>query len=246
MASGAGSGRIVDLGASVRSNTSGSALAAGLLIFFGFIFLAEPVGGAGLFSTGQSLLFLTLRLGGLAMVVISVWLSFGHLPALAADSAVSILVGALIATAGALMLIDGGLWVQALIILVSGGSFLTSGLRNGRDFLDMWRIEMAEDKKDEEEDLSALAAADDSPLASDLAQAKAAPRPKPRKRNEAELIDMESTSRPTDAEASEADQPLQLDGLSPEPGPNKGSGPSSSSSESYLAKLAKKDKSPDR
>ncbi|MCH7925195.1 MAG: hypothetical protein IIC51_06640, partial [Planctomycetes bacterium] len=174
------------------------------------------------------------------------WLSFGHLPALAADSAVSILVGALIALAGALMLMDGGLWVQALVILVSGGTFLTSGLRNGRDFLDMWRIEMAEDKGDEEADISALAAADDSPLASDLAHAKAALRPKPRKQNEAELIDMEPTSRPEDARTAGADQAVQLDGLSPEPRPNKGSGPSSSSSESYLAKLAKKDKSPDR
>ncbi|MCH7995192.1 MAG: hypothetical protein IIB57_12220, partial [Planctomycetes bacterium] len=100
MAWGAGGGRILDLGASVRSNTGGAALAAGLLIFFGFIYLAEPVAGAGL-----SLVYYTLRYGGLAMVAVSVWLSFGHLPALAADAAVSILVGALIALAGAFMLI---------------------------------------------------------------------------------------------------------------------------------------------
>ena len=49
-----------------------------------------------------------------------------------------------------------------------------------------------------------------------------------------------------DRQASEADQPLQLDGLSPGGPPNKGPGPSSNSSESYLAKLAKKDKSADR
>ena len=241
MAWGAGGGRILDLGASVRSNTGGAALAAGLLIFFGFIYLAEPVAGAGL-----SLVYYTLRYGGLAMVAVSVWLSFGHLPALAADAAVSIVVGALIALAGALMLIGGFWWVQALIILVSGGTFLTGGLRSGRDFLDMWRIETADHKDDEKEDLAALSASADSPLASDLARGEAPPKAKPRPRNEPELVDMEPPSRPKDTGVSEADQPVQLDGLSPEPRPNKGSGPSSSSSESYLAKLAKKDKSPDR
>ena len=78
MMSSAGSGRILDLGASVRSNTGGAALAAGLLIFFGFIYPIEPAAGSGLFYTGQSLLFFALRLGGLAMVGVSVWLSFGH------------------------------------------------------------------------------------------------------------------------------------------------------------------------
>ena len=241
MAWGAGGGRILDLGASVRSNTGGAALAAGLLIFFGFIYLAEPVAGAGL-----SLLFYTLRFGGLAMVAVSVWLAFGHLPALAADAAVSILVGALIALAGAFMLIGGVWWVQALVILVSGGTFLTGGLRNGRDFLDMWRIETAEDKDDDEEDVSALSASADSPLAADLARGEALPKAKPRPRNEPELVDMEPTSRPEGAGAAAADQPVQLDGLSPGPPPHKGPGPSSSSSESYLAKLAKKDKSADR
>ncbi|MCH7925682.1 MAG: hypothetical protein IIC51_09130 [Planctomycetes bacterium] len=241
MAWGAGGGRILDLGASVRSNTGGAALAAGLLIFFGFIYLAEPVAGSGL-----SLVYYTLRYGGLAMVAVSVWLSFGHLPALAADAAVSIVVGALIALAGALMLIGGFWWVQALIILVSGGTFLTGGLRNGRDFLDMWRIETADDKDDEEEDLAALSASADSPLASDLARGEALPKAKPRPRNEPELVDMEPPSRPKDAGVSEADQPVQLDGLSPGPPPRKDPSPPSSSSESYLAKLAKKDKSADR
>lgn len=246
MAWGAGDGRILDLGASVRSNTGGAALAAGLLIFFGFIYPFEPVAGSGLFYAGQSLLFFALRVGGLAMVAVSVWLAFGHLPALAADAAVSIVLGAMIAIAGAFMLIDGGWWVQALIILVSGGTFLTGGLRNGRDFLDMWRIETADDKDVEKEDLAALSASADSPLASDLARGEALPNAKPRPRNEPELVDMEPPSGPRDAGVSEADQPVQLDGLSPGPPPHKGPGPSSSSSESYLAKLAKKDKSADR
>ena len=131
MAPGAGGGRILDLGTSVRSNTGGAALAAGLMIFFGFIYPFEPATGSGLFYTGQSLLFFALRLGGLAMVAVSVWLAFGHLPALAADAAASIVLGGMIAIAGAFMLFDGGWWVQALIILVSGGTFLTGGL----DFL---------------------------------------------------------------------------------------------------------------
>ena len=134
------------------------------------------------------------------------------------------------------MLIDGVWWVQSLIILVSGGAFLSSGLRNGKDFLDMWRLETAEDKDGEEEDVSVLSASKDSPIASDLARAKVVPRPKPRKRIEPELIDMEPPRRPKDARASEADQPVQLDRLSPGPPPEKGPAPSSSSSESYLAK----------
>ena len=246
MAWGAGGGRILDLGASVRSNTGGAALATGLLIFFGFIYPFEPAAGSGLFYAGQSLLFFSLRVGGLAMVAVSVWLSFGHMPALAADAAVSIVLGSMIAIAGGFMLIDGGWWVQALIILVSGGTFLTGGLRNGRDFLDMWRIETAEDKEDDEEDIAALSASDNSPLASDLARGEALPKAKPRTRNEPELVDMEPPSRPRDAGVSEADQPVQLDGLSPGPPPRKDPSPPSSSSESYLAKLAKKDKSADR
>jgi hypothetical protein len=241
MTSGAGSGRILDLGASVRSNTGGAALAAGLLIFFGFIYLAEPASGAG-----ASVLFHTLRFGGLAMVVVSVWLSFGHLPALAADAAVSILIGALIAFSGAVMLISGYWWVNSLVILVSGGTFLTGGLRNGRDFLDMWRLETAVDK-DDEEDLAALSAAADSPLADDLARGQTALQAKSRAKDDPDLVDMESTGRPKrGSKGAGADQPLQLDGLSPEPPPSKTPGSPPNSSESYLAKLAKKDKSADR
>ncbi|MCH8149191.1 MAG: hypothetical protein IH987_14615 [Planctomycetes bacterium] len=246
MASEAGSGRIIDLGTSVRSNTGGAAIAAGLMIFFGFIFLDEPAGGSGWYSVGASLLFLALRVGGLVMVGVSAWLSLGHLPALAADAAASIVLGAMIALAGGFMLIDGGWWVQSLVILVSGGSFLTSGLRNGRDFLDMWRIETADDQDDEEEDVAVLSASKDSPLVSDLASAKAATQAKPRTRNEPELIDMEPIRRPKSGRASKADQPVELDGLSPGPPPAKGAGPSAGSSESYLAKLARKDKSADQ
>lgn len=241
MAWGPGGGRILDLGASVRSNTGGAALAAGLLIFFGFFYLAEPVGDVGL-----SLLYYALRYGGLAMVGVSVWLSFGHLPALAADAAVSVVVGGLIALSGAFMLIGDFSWVEGLVVLVSGGTFLTGGLRNGRDFVEMWRIEMADDSDNEEEDIAALSASKDSPLAADLARGEALPKAKPRPRNDPDLVDMQPTSPPQDATAAGADRPVQLDGLSPGPPPTKGPGPSSGPSESYLAKLAKKDKSADR
>ena len=90
MAWGAGGGRILDLGASVRSNTGGAALATGLLIFFGFIYPFEPVAGSGLVYAGQSLIFFSLRVGGLAMVVVSVLLAFGPLPSLSAVAAVSV------------------------------------------------------------------------------------------------------------------------------------------------------------
>lgn len=247
MASEAGSGRIIDLATSVRSNTAGAAISAGLMIFFGFIFLDEPSAGSGWYSVGASLLFFALRVGGLVMVGVSAWLSLGHLPALAANAAASIILGAMIALAGGFMLIDGGWWLQSLVILVSGGSFLTSGLRNGRDFLDMWRIQTADDQDEKEEDVAVLSAPDDSPLVSDLARGKAVPpRSKSGARKDSELIDMEPTHRPKGGRASKADQPVELDGLSPGPPPAKGTGPSAGPSESYLAKLARKDKSADR
>ena len=235
----------VDVEASVRHNTGSAAVAAGLLIFFGFIYPFARHDTPGLFGTGESILFLTFRLGCLVMVGVTVWLSFGHLPALAADAVASVIAGALIGIAGVLMLLDGGWWMQALIISVSGATFLSSGLRNLGDYIALYRVESGADEDDEDE-LAALSTPRDSPLAADVAEQRVITRQADPPLDDPELVELEPAPQPTKARSQPSDAPIQLDG-SPVPPPAKsGENPAHSSSESYLARLARKEKRVDR
>lgn len=105
------------------------------MLFFGFAHLAEP-SGTDLFGRSWLVLYHTLRIGGLAMATIALWLGTGHLPALLADAVVAILIGAVLILTGAGMLLDGGDALQTIVNVFCGGMFVSSGLRNRREFLE--------------------------------------------------------------------------------------------------------------
>lgn len=127
-------GGIINIEASVRDRTGGVAFAGALLVFFGFFFLARPQGD-DLFHKAGLVFYHTLRCGGLFMVFLAIWLSLGHPLALAVDAASSIVVGVLFIVTGVLMAVDGGPITQLAINLVCGAWFVTTGIRNGKEFL---------------------------------------------------------------------------------------------------------------
>jgi|GEM_PF-2772015 len=238
-----GHGGYVDVGASVRHNTGAAAVAAGLLIFFGFIYPFARTTGPGSFATGESILFFTLRAGGIVMVGLTIWLSLGHLPALAADAISSVVLGVMIAVAGVFMVLGGGWWAQTLIIIVSGATFVSSGLRNFGDFLALRKIDREADDEDEEDDeLAVLSTGDDSPLKKDVAEARIKAPRRPPPDDQPELVDIDPIRRPKKGQSPLKDQPIHLEELGAPPPPAPPDSPGSTGSESYLSKLARKQK----
>ena len=118
----------------VRRHAGSAAFAAARMLFFGFAYLAKP-DGTDLFARAWLVLYYTLRLGGIAMAAIAVWLWTGNRSALAADAAVAAAVGVLLILTGLGMLAAGGDSLQMIINVVCGWMFFSSGLRNGREYL---------------------------------------------------------------------------------------------------------------
>jgi hypothetical protein len=135
-----------DVEARVRGNVGSVGIAAGLLIFFGFFYIARPVGD-GVGGYGALTLYFTLRLGGLAMAGIAVWCSLGHPLALFFDAVVSGLIGLSLVVSGVLMVVGGWGLLQPIISVICGALFISAGWRNGRDFL---RFPCGEDREQAE------------------------------------------------------------------------------------------------
>ena len=120
----------------VRRHAGSAAFAAALMLFFGFAYLAKP-DGTDLFARAWLVLYYTLRLGGVVMAAIAVWLWTGNRFALAADAAVAATVGVLFILTGLGMLATGGDSLQMIINVVCGWMFFSSGLRTGREYLEL-------------------------------------------------------------------------------------------------------------
>jgi len=112
-------------------------LAAALLLFFGFYYLARP-SGSDLFSIAALVFFYTLRIGGIAMAVVALWSLSGHGAALFVDAIVSVVIGLLLVLTG-LGLLTGGDLLQTVLNVVIGGMFISAGRRSGRDWLALAR-----------------------------------------------------------------------------------------------------------
>ena len=236
----------MDVECNVRHHTGAAALAGALLIFFGFFYVAQPM-GTDLHGKAAAVFFHTLRFGGLAMIAVAVWLSLGHLLALIVDAAVSVLIGVLFVVTGVVMIIDGGGLLQTLINVVCGTMFMATGLQYRSEYRQLTRLYRgAEDLR--EEDVDVLSAPGDSPLANQLSKSrgkglfrtrrKGAPWPE-----SPGLVDFKPPPRHRPrATPVEDDRPLRLD----EPPPEKAEGsPSAGQSpppEGYLADLAKKER----
>jgi hypothetical protein len=119
--------------ARVRQNVVPAAIGAGFLLYFGYLHLAEPT-GTDLFNRANWVFYHTLRLDGLAMAAVALWSMRGQGITLAVDALVAALIGVLLILTGLVMAIDGGDMLQTVINVVCGVMFISSGLRNWKDY----------------------------------------------------------------------------------------------------------------
>lgn len=117
----------------IRSQVSSPLIGAALMLYFGFVHMAEP-SGTDLFGRAAWVFFQTLRIGGVAMAVVAAALMTGHPLALILDAAVTMICGLLFLGTGVAMLLDSGDMVQILINLFCGTSFVSSGMRSWRGY----------------------------------------------------------------------------------------------------------------
>jgi len=117
----------------VRGNVASAAIAALLLLYFGFRQFGV-MEGDDLFSLAGNVFLWTLRIGGVAFAIIALWSLLGQAVVLAVDGVVSVAVGALLILTGLAMLLDGGYVVQAVPSAICGYLFLSAGLRNCREY----------------------------------------------------------------------------------------------------------------
>ena len=122
----------------VRQNTLSAAIAAALMIYFGYFQLSRPV-GTDLFHQAGLVFYYTLRLGGLAMAGIALWSMMGQRSVLIVDAVVSIAIGVLFVLTGLAMWLDGGGMFQTILNAVFGAMFISAGARNWRDY-SLWAI----------------------------------------------------------------------------------------------------------
>lgn len=122
-------GHAAGLSASIRKEAVWAAIAAALMLYFGFTFqVAED-------SFSPRLLLLTLRYGGFAMLLSAGLLALGTPIALMFDGIFAMLIGAGLALAAILWLAQARSFeVVTVLELVFGYLFLSSGLRNFREF----------------------------------------------------------------------------------------------------------------
>lgn len=118
----------------VRSNFGSAALATAFLIYFGFFRLLEPSTDE-LFGKASWVFYHTLRIGGIAMALVAGASLTGHRLALAADGAVSLVIGVLLVLTGVGMVLGGGGMMQLLINIVCGGMFIGAGRANLQGFI---------------------------------------------------------------------------------------------------------------
>ncbi len=122
--------------ARVRQNAGSAAIAAALMIYFGFFRLLEP-SGSDLFQRAGWIFYHTLRIGGIVMGLVGDWSLLGHRPVLLVDAVASVVIGVLLILTGAAMGIDGGDLLQTVFMIVFGIMFISAGVRNARTYADL-------------------------------------------------------------------------------------------------------------
>ena len=119
----------IEIRKKVRSNAGSTTIAAALMLYFGFVHLAEPT-GTDLFSWAAWILFHTLRIGGITMAILAVWSLIGQPIVMAVDAFASIIIGAIFMLTGLAMFIDGGGMFQPLLYAIFGWTFISAGQNN--------------------------------------------------------------------------------------------------------------------
>ena len=125
-----------DVQSRVRSYAGSAAIAAVLMLYFGFAYLQEPT-GTDLFSRSQGGFYHTLRIGGIAMAVLALWFWTGHSAALVLDVLISAIIGAIFAMTGLGMGMDGGGMLQSLLIIIFGWMFISAGVHHWKTYKQM-------------------------------------------------------------------------------------------------------------
>jgi len=117
----------------VRQNALSAAIAAALMIYFGFFSLLEP-SGPGLFNGAALAMYHTLRIGGIAMALVALWSLLGDRTVLLVDGIASTVIGVLFVLAAVGLLLGGGRMIDSVLYVVFGSMFVSSGLRNYREY----------------------------------------------------------------------------------------------------------------
>lgn len=113
--------------AALRSQGTSTAIGAALLLYFGFMQLDFST-GAGLFETSANVFIYTLRIGGIALMAMALFLWAGWRPALLLDGLASIPIGILMVLCSVGMMAGGGgFGLNNVIILFCGVMFVSSG-----------------------------------------------------------------------------------------------------------------------
>lgn len=122
----------------VRRHAGSAMITALIMLYYGFEQLAEPA-VTDWFTRCNWLLFHTMRIGGIMMTAVAIWLWIGHAPALIADAVVSIAIGVVMMMTGVGMLVDGGGTLQNVLIAGFGLMFASAGVRRWRMYTEYAR-----------------------------------------------------------------------------------------------------------
>jgi hypothetical protein len=123
-----------DIESRIRQNAGPAALAAALLIYFGFFYLGTPL-GKDILALSWLVLLYTLRVGGILMAVVALWSWFGHRTALAVDCVASLGIGVALVLTGIGILAGAGNGLQVVLNCLFGAMFISAGVRNGREYM---------------------------------------------------------------------------------------------------------------
>ena len=131
----------------VRRYAGSALIAALIMLYYGFEQLAEPA-VTDWFTRCNWLLYHTMRIGGITMAAVAIWLWIGHPLALVADAVVSVAVGIVLIVTGVGMLIDGGGTLGNALIAGFGLMFASAGTSRWRAYSEYARS-YRHDSKDE-------------------------------------------------------------------------------------------------
>lgn len=223
----------LDLESHIRRNASAAGFLAGLFILFGFCGVFAPPSGEGLFFYGDSLLQLTLQLGGIALAVVAVWSSIGTPAALAADAVSSVAIGIGLMGGAILMVVGDGTILANLVYFICGVTFFTSGLRLWNDFSTLPRqVKVQVEEVELPDDIAAPDPATvDNAIADTALAQQFPPAATP---EDSDLITFDRPTKPRHARPSSVsakDETIRLDKLEP---------PNAPPPDGYLADLARK------
>lgn len=109
----------------IRSHAFPTAIAAGLLLYFGFAYGLSGVSGNALYDGSVSAFTWTLKIGGIVLAITAVSCATGMIWSMAVDGAASLVIGALLLATGGIWIVSGDM--QGLLNVLFAMTFLYAG-----------------------------------------------------------------------------------------------------------------------